>query len=89
MEVIKKHKEMKEVYVTDEHYTICDKCGQKIHTNYYDAFNFKFSRRTGTEYPEGGSGEEETLDLCQDCSIKIVHLLKVNGYNVQFKEWDW
>ena len=89
MEVIKKHKEMREVDVIDERYTKCDKCGKKINTDPYDAFECKFIRETGSNYPESGSGEKEMLDLCQDCSIKIVDLLKVNGYKVHLKEWDW
>ena len=38
MQVIKKEKQMKEVDVTIESYTLCDKCNEKIKTGSSDAF---------------------------------------------------
>ena len=80
---------MKEVYVTDERYTKCDKCGKKIEKDCYDSFECKFNKKIGASFPDGGSGEEETLDICQECSEILVKLLLDNGYNIQFKEWDF
>jgi hypothetical protein len=65
MQVIKKEKQMKEVDVTIESYTLCDKCN------------------------EGGSGEKQEMELCQNCAVKLVDLLRANGYRVTDSEWDW
>ena len=89
MEIKKSHKVMKEVEVIDERYTQCDKCGDRIKIGGYDAFCCELEHKTGSSYPEGGSGDIDTLDLCQDCAKDLIKLLKENEYNVQSKEWDW
>ena len=88
MEIIKKHKKRKGC-VTGMYFIQCDKCGKKINVNNYDAFECGFIRKTGSNYPEGGRGFQETLDICLDCSVKLTELLKENGYNIQCKEWGW
>jgi hypothetical protein len=88
MKIIKKHKEMKEVEIVDEQYDQCDKCGKKINTPCFDAFEFELFVKTGEQFPECGHGSIDTLDLCKECSIKLVSLLRNKGYDVQSKEWD-
>jgi hypothetical protein len=89
MQVIKKEKQMKEVDVTIESYTLCDKCNEKIKTGRYNAFKCEFIHKTGSSYPEGGSGEKQEMELCQNCAVKLVDLLRANGYRVTDSEWDW
>jgi hypothetical protein len=68
---------------------LCDKCGKKIQAGRYDAFEFKFVHKTGSSYPEGGSGEQQDMDLCPECAVECVALLRANGYRVSDTEWDW
>jgi NMD protein affecting ribosome stability and mRNA decay len=89
MQVIKKEKQMKEVDVTIESYTLCDKCNEKIKTGSYDSFECEFIHKTGSSYPEGGSGEQQEMELCQKCAVELVDLLRANGYRVNDSEWDW
>lgn len=89
MEVIKKEKQMKEVDVVVENYIECDKCHCKITTGCYDVFESNFTYKTGDSYPEGGSGDEHTMDFCKKCGIEAMELLKSNGFKVNSKEWDW
>lgn len=90
MQVIKKEKRMKEVDVTIEDYNLCDKCNEKIKKeDSYDAFECEFIYKTGSSYPEGGSGEKQEMELCQKCAVELVALLKTNGYRVTDSEWDW
>lgn len=70
-------------------YKLCDKCGIIIKNKQYDAFNFELEYKTGTAYPEGGSGDKYELDLCENCAPKAIQLLKENGFKVQESEWDW
>lgn len=89
MQVIKKEKQMKEVDVTIESYTLCDKCNERIKTDSYDAFECEFIHKTGSSYPGGGSGEKQEMELCQKCAVELVDLLRANGYRVTDSEWDW
>lgn len=88
MKVFKKEMKMREV-ITESH-TLCDKCGQKIESEHsFDAFECEFTYKTGDNYPEGGSGSELTLDLCQKCGKEAIEILKSNGFNVQENEWSY
>gem|GEM_PF-4012010 len=90
MQVIRKEKQMKEVEVTIENFNLCDKCNEKIETEYnYDAFECEFIHKTGSSYPEGGSGEKQEMELCQKCAVALVALLRQNGYRVNDSEWDF
>jgi len=89
MEIRKTKLVTKEVEETVECYDVCDKCGIRINTVLYDAFDFDFELKTGTSYPEGGSGDKWMLDLCEDCAKAAIELLKANGYKVREEEWDW
>jgi hypothetical protein len=89
MEVLKKEKQLKEIDVVIESYTLCDKCNEKVRTGSYDVFDFTFEHKTGTAYPEGGNGETDKMDLCHKCAKYAVQLLRDNGYRVTTEEWDW
>jgi hypothetical protein len=86
MEVRKTEMKLREVVT--ECYYLCDKCGEKISTGAYDAFEFTFEYKTGSAYPEGGNGDKKTLDLCEKCAPKAIKLLEDNGFKVQESEWD-
>lgn len=90
MQVIKKEKQMKEIDVTIEDYSLCDKCNEKIKKeHYYDAFKCELVHKTGSSYPEGGSGKKQEMELCQKCAVELVALLRSNGYRATDTEWDW
>ena len=88
MKVIETEKQMKEVDVTIGSYTYCDKCNEEIKTDNYDAFECSLIHKTGSVYPEGGSGEKQEMELCQKCAIDLVALLRENGYRVSDFDWD-
>lgn len=90
MYVKKTEKQIKEVEVTTESYNLCDKCNCKIEKEgSFDAFECEFTHKTGSSYPEGGSGEKQEMELCQKCAVELVELLRLNGYRVTDSEWDW
>ena len=87
MEIIKTEKRLQDVTV--ECYTLCDKCGERITEELYDAFSFDMVAKTGTAYPEGGDGQKWKLDICKECLPKFIKLLEENGYKIQKSEWDY
>ena len=90
MIVIKKEKVVKEVEVITESYTLCDKCNNKIKLqDSYDSFECEFIHKTGSAYPEGGSGEKQEMEICQKCAAELVTLLRENGYRVADSNWDF
>ncbi len=89
MKVIKTEKQTKEVDVTVENYEVCDKCNERIFVMGFDSFECSFEHKTGNQYPEGGGGKTETMDLCQSCAKEAVELLKANGYRINTEEWDY
>ena len=80
-------KENKEVEYYDK--TYCDKCGDEIQIKNFDAFECELKYREGSSYPEGGSGDEWVMELCQKCAVRLVSLLTAEGYRVIHKEWDY
>ena len=88
MKAQKTKRVMKEVEVVVEKYTICDKCGCKIETENFDAFECNFTYVVGSCYPEGGCGEEQSMDICQNCADDLVKLLIANGYNINTSDLD-
>ncbi len=88
MEVKKTRKVIKEVETIEFYYT-CDKCGEKITSGSFDAFEFDFELKEGSCYPEGGSGKKQLLDLCKTCAWDAVNLLKENGFKVREEDWDY
>tara|TARA_R110000765_G_scaffold327923_1_gene418957 strand:+ start:458 stop:727 length:270 start_codon:yes stop_codon:yes gene_type:complete len=89
MYVKKTEKQIKEVEVITESYSLCDRCNEKIQTGSYDAFEFELEYKTGDSYPEGGSGEKKEMELCDKCADDCIQLLKDNGYRINESEWDW
>jgi uncharacterized protein with PIN domain len=89
MEVIVKEKKLQEVDVIIENYTLCDKCNEKIKTDRYEAFKCELIHKTGSSYPDGGIGEKQKMELCQECAVELVNLLRTNGYRVTDSEWDY
>jgi len=70
--------------------TICDKCGKEIlPARRFDAYNFTFEVKTGTAYPEGGSGEKVEMDLCEGCAVTLVDILTSQGYRLTKNEWSF
>lgn len=67
----------------------CDKCHEEITTKKYDAFECSFYLRTGNNFPESGSGENKSMDLCSNCADGLIDLLRNNGYRINESEWDW
>jgi hypothetical protein len=88
MKVVKKEKQIKEVDVTIDSYSLCDKCNEKIVVGCYDAFECEFIHKTGAIYPEGGNGEKQEMELCQKCAVELVDLLRKNGYRINDSDWD-
>jgi hypothetical protein len=89
MQVLKKKVCMQEVEVIVENYHLCDKCNKKITKQNYDAFECDFTHKTGDSYPDGGSGDLQEMELCQQCAVELVELLKQNGYRVNDSKWEW
>ena len=79
----------KEVIETVSSAMYCDMCGEEITVDYYDVDDIEMKRKKGREYPEGGSGTEEWLDLCGKCWEKVIEVLEGMGAKVQKKDWDW
>jgi hypothetical protein len=70
--------------------TTCDLCGGEITSACYDAEEVEIRHRTGSNYPEGGSGEEVEVDMCGTCfDSKLVPWLREQGANPEPEEWDW
>ena len=89
MYVKKTEKQIKEVEVTTESYSLCDKCNEKILTGSYDAFEFELKYKTGSSYPEGGNGDKAEMELCDKCADDCIQILKDNGYRINESEWEW
>ena len=66
---------------------ICNRCEKEIKTTgMFDLYYFNFEMRIGAVYPEGGSYEETTFDLCKNCAGIFVELLKEKGFNPHVEE---
>jgi hypothetical protein len=75
----------------------CDLCGAEVRTPQYwswttETFNVaetKVECRTGTQYPEGGSGTVTEVDICTLCfRDRLVPWLESQGATVEEREWD-
>jgi hypothetical protein len=69
----------------------CDLCGTTITENYNYAVNeVEVRHKTGTSYPEGGSSEETSVDMCGKCfDEKLVPWLRSQGAEPRSEDWDW
>jgi len=86
MEVRVTQKVVKEVEVTKDFYDECDKCKTRIKTGNFDSFECGFNYQEGDVYPEGGSIDQTTMELCQKCGKELVELLKSLGYRLNTEE---
>lgn len=74
----------------------CDICGRTGKATYhpwadgsYDATDSEVKLRTGSSYPEGGSGTELQADICPDCfKTKLVPWIESFGHT-KIAETDW
>jgi len=55
----------------------------------FEVNEFKLKWRDGSQYPEGGSGEEIEVELCHKCREKLKVLLTNNDITLHEREWDW
>ena len=73
-----------------EDFTTCDLCGVTITNNYGDAEEVTIKHKTGYLYPEGGSGEITSVDMCGKCfDEKLVPWLKSQNCTPRTVEWDY
>ena len=70
--------------------TTCDWCKNKIERDDpYDVEKVTIKHKTGDLFPEGGSGEIRSFDLCPECfSNELVEWFKRNGVEPQVEDWD-
>jgi len=78
----------KEKQVIDK--VTCDLCGNKIEYKRFSAEEAIVKHRTGDSYPEGGSGEEISIDICGSCfDGKLILWLHSQGIEPRTEEWEW
>ncbi len=69
---------------------VCDLCQKTIKEERYEVDTVVVTYRNGDNYPEGGSGEETSFDVCSDCwKEKLLPWFKEQGASPQCEEWDW
>ena len=72
----------------------CDMCkktytGSKWENGTFDVTDTEVVLKTGTMYPEGGSGEELEFDICPKCFKEVlIPTLKNLGASPQVTEWS-
>lgn len=69
----------------------CDLCGAKISQNLdYVVEEVEVRHKTGAAYPDGGSGEETSVDMCGKCfDEKLVPWLRSQGAKPCAKDWEY
>lgn len=71
-------------------FVTCDLCGAKIEGRGYDVDEVEVRHKTGSNYPEGGSGDETAVDMCGKCfDEKLVPWLRSQGAEPRTEDWDW
>ncbi len=90
---IKVHREYDQDWVDT---TTCDICkkeyrGENWERENYSSLETEVRMKTGYSYPDSGSGEEMTFDICPDCfkNKLIPLLLKEFGASVTITDWDF
>jgi hypothetical protein len=70
---------------------VCDLCAATIpREGNYEVNEVAVSHKTGSSYPEGGSGDILKFDLCPACfNEKLVPWLRSQGVTRQSEEWGW
>lgn len=71
----------------------CDLCqtvtARNWREDHYDAVETNVRLRTGYNWPEGGSGETTTIDICPKCfETKLIPWVKEHGGEPTVKEWE-
>lgn len=70
---------------------LCDCCKKPFpkKKDTFDVCSTTIRASTGTKYPECGSGEEYSPDVCIDCFIdKVIPALAAIGIEVPWVEWE-
>ena len=69
----------------------CDLCGETITKDRNYAVNeVEVRHKTGTSYPEGGDGEEMSVDMCGKCfDEKLVSWLRSQGVVPRTESWEY
>ena len=68
----------------------CDLCGNEIKKERGNAENVEVKHTTGSSYPDGGMGEEVSVDLCGTCfDTKLIPWLTEQGAVPATREWDY
>lgn len=71
-------------------HTTCDVCGVDVRADgTYEVLDISVHRDSGTQYPEGGSGQKTQFDLCGACFEKhVAQHLKSLGAEPTVTEWE-
>lgn len=71
-------------------FVTCDLCGARlIAVGSYIVDEVEVRHRTGTRFPEGGGGEETSVDMCGRCfDEKLVPWLRSKGAEPRIEDWD-
>lgn len=68
----------------------CDMCGEVIEKEEYMVDKVVIQYKTGSDYPEGGSGEVVGADICPNCwKTEVVPWLESKVGKLRTTEWDW
>lgn len=75
-------------------FTTCDLCHATTRSEWrdgsFDAIETEVMMKTGDNWPEGGSGETTTFDICPTCFVaRLMPWLKSQGAEPEVKEWEW
>lgn len=87
-----KHKKTAETRITRTwvESVTCDICKKRITVGKFEIDEVEIRHRIGDDYPECGSGEETTVDLCGSCfSAKLLPWLESQGAEPTTTEWDY
>lgn len=70
---------------------LCHKTSKTLWTNgSFDATATEIIMKTGSSYPEGGSGTETEIDICPTCFVeKLIPWVETHGGTPTTKEWEW
>ena len=68
----------------------CDMCGKVIVTKMYEELEIVVSYKYGDNYPEGGSGDTKSVDLCPECfKNELIPFLESKNCKIQTEKWSW
>ena len=72
----------------------CDICGGRIKESRWGVDEVEVRHKTGTAYPEGGSGQEYRPDICGSCCDEVIRSAIEAAApdlvdNPPLKDWDF